>query len=141
MVFIGNNRIAFFTALGLMGFGLALTAVVTEGLKHGFISPFYFMVMLGVGLYLPYIAVHTTVFERFIAMTRDRGTIGYMMYLADAFGYLGYMAVLLVRQMIPERASEGMLPFLLTLCMVVAASGIALTIPAAIYFQRLRSPS
>jgi hypothetical protein len=55
------------------------------------------MVLQGVGLYLPYIAVHTTIFERLIAMTRDRGNIGYLMYLADAFGYLGYVFVLLGR--------------------------------------------
>jgi hypothetical protein len=30
--------------------------------------------------------------ERLMAMTRDRGNIGYRMYLADAFGYLGYAA-------------------------------------------------
>jgi hypothetical protein len=55
------------------------------------------MVVLGLGLYLPYVAVHTTVFERLIAMTRDRGNIGYLLYLADAFGYLGYVAVMAVR--------------------------------------------
>jgi len=55
------------------------------------------MVGLGFGLYLPYVAVHTTVFERLLAMTRDKGTITYLMYLADSFGYLGYVAVMLLR--------------------------------------------
>ena len=55
------------------------------------------MVLLGLGLYLPYVAVHTTMFERLIALTRDQGNIGYLMYLADAFGYLGYVGVMLFR--------------------------------------------
>ena len=61
------------------------------GLAAGLLSPFAFMVLHGLGLYLPYVAIHTTIFERLIAMTRDRGNIGYLMYLADAFGYLGYV--------------------------------------------------
>ncbi len=137
MIFIGNNRAAFFAALGLASFGLCMTAAVVKGLEYGLVSPFFFMVLPGLGLYLPYIAVHTTMFERFFALTRDRGTIGYLMYLADAFGYLGYVGVLLTREMFQLRPSEGMLPFFLTICTVVAFAGSALMIPAAIYFRRL----
>lgn len=32
-----------------------------------------------------------------IAMTRDRGNIGYLMYLVDATGYLGYAAVMIAK--------------------------------------------
>ena len=53
------------------------------------------VVMIGLGLYLPYVAIHTTVFERLLATTRDKGTSSYLLYLADSFGYLGYVAVLL----------------------------------------------
>lgn len=61
------------------------------GLRDGWLEPIPFMVMIGLGLYIPYVAVHTTIFELAIAMTRDRGNIGYLIYLADAFGYLGYV--------------------------------------------------
>ena len=56
------------------------------------------MVLTGSGLYLPYVAAHTTLFERMMAMTRDRGNIGFLMYLADATGYLGYAGVMTIRQ-------------------------------------------
>jgi hypothetical protein len=139
MIFIRNNRTAFFTALGLAWFGLILTALVAEAVNLLLVTPFQFVVLLGFGIYLPYIAVHTTVFERFIAMTRDRGTIGYLMYLADAFGYLGYVAVLLARQATKDRSSEGMLLFLLVLCTVMAIAGAILMVPAVLYFRRIRS--
>jgi hypothetical protein len=61
-------------------------------------SAFPFMVLVGLGLYLPYVAVHTTVFERLLAMTRDRGNVGFLLYVADSFGYLGYVAVMLRAQ-------------------------------------------
>lgn len=94
---ISNNRLAFFMGLAfamagfvLIGLGLVLHHV-------GCLSALTYMVLLGVGLYLPYIVVHTTLFERLLAMTREPGNIGYLMYLADSFGYLGYVAVMLFR--------------------------------------------
>ena len=100
-VLIRDNRRAFFTALGtaLAGFGLA--AIGLGGWRHGWIDGFTLMVLLGLGLYLPYVAVHTTIFERLIAMMEDRANLGYLMYLADSFGYLGYVAVMLAREAWP----------------------------------------
>jgi len=93
-VLIRDNRRAFFASLGLSLGGLILAALALTGQEQGWLGPFAFMVLLGLGLYLPYVAVHTTVFERLLAMTRQRGNIGFLMYLADAFGYLGYVAVM-----------------------------------------------
>ena len=53
------------------------------------LGAFPFMVLTGLGLYLPYVLVHTTLFERLMAVTRDGGTLGFLMYLADSAGYLG----------------------------------------------------
>jgi hypothetical protein len=96
-VLVRDNRRAFFLALRTALAGLLLIILALVGLEAGRLTAFAFMVVLGLGLYLPYVAVHTTVFERLIAMTRDRGNIGYLLYLADAFGYLGYVAVMAVR--------------------------------------------
>jgi hypothetical protein len=38
-------------------------------------------------------------FERFIAMTRERGNIGHLVDLADAFGYLGDVAVMVAKNL------------------------------------------
>lgn len=94
---IRDNRWAFFSALatGCAGFFILVCSLLAWEAR--WISPFYFMVCLGLGLYLPYVAMHTTIFERLLAMTRDRGNIGFLMYVADSIGYLGYVAVLLGR--------------------------------------------
>ena len=55
------------------------------------------MVMVGLGLYLPYVAVHATIFERLLAMTREKGNVGFLMYLADSTGYLGYVGVMIFK--------------------------------------------
>jgi hypothetical protein len=127
-----DNRVAFFTGLGVCGGGTLLIVLALVGLHAGELRPFPFMVLLGMGLYLPYIAVHTTLFERLLAMTRDRGTIGYLMYLADAFGYLGYVAVMLARNVL--RPPESFLPFFLALSWVVAVACLVLLVPCWRYF-------
>jgi hypothetical protein len=90
------------------------------------------MVLHGLGLYLPYIAIHTTVFERLLAMTRDRGTIGYLMYLADAFGYLGFVVVMMARNVLGP--AENFLPFFLALSWAIAGACVVLLIPCWRYF-------
>jgi hypothetical protein len=78
------------------GIGLLLSASLLQ--LQGLLTPMTFMVLVGLGLYLPYVAIHTTVLERFIALTREKGNLGYLMALVDSSGYLGYMIVLLVRK-------------------------------------------
>jgi hypothetical protein len=113
-----DNRSSFFLALAVAIGGLLLGGLAVLGQRAGVLGAFPFMVLLGLGLYLPYVAVHTTIFERLIALTRDRGNLGYLMYLADAFGYLGYVAVMLFKLFLKP---EGDL-----LTFFTAAAGISL---------------
>jgi hypothetical protein len=132
MVILHDNRRAFFSGLALAVVGVALVGAALTAVQRGVISPFAFMVLHGIGLYLPYIAVHTTIFERLIALTRDRGNIGYLLYLADAFGYLGYVGVLLARNALG--APRNFLGFFLTLSWVIAGACLVLLIPCWRYF-------
>ncbi len=101
LVLVRDNRRGFFTGLGLSAAGLGFALLALAGHRAGWLPPFGFMVMLGVGLYVPYVAVHTTIFERLIALTRERANLGFLMYVADAVGYLGYVAVMLARRLFP----------------------------------------
>jgi Na+-transporting NADH:ubiquinone oxidoreductase subunit NqrE len=130
---IANNRRAFFFALGVSLVGVLLIGLALVGLREQWLDGFLFMVLLGLGLYLPYVAVHTTIFERLIAMTRDRGNIGFLMYLADAIGYLGYVGVLLARGLFP--ASEGFLNFFLAAGWAIGVACAALLIGCAWAFR------
>jgi hypothetical protein len=132
MVLLRDNRRAFFSALALTAGGVALIPIVLLALQQGALSPFAFMVLHGVGLYLPYIAVQTVLFERLIALTRERGNIGYLVYLADAFGYLGYVAVLFARNIVDR--TDDFLSFFLTLSWVVAGICLVLLVPCWRYF-------
>lgn len=126
-----DNRRAFFVALGTSVVGLVLVGLAALGV-NGRLGGFAFMVLTGLGLYLPYVAVHTTIFERLIAMTRDRANIGYLMYLADAFGYLGYVSVMILRGVFS--GSDDFLGFFRVASLAVAVVGALLMISCWIYF-------
>jgi hypothetical protein len=130
-VFIRDNRRAFFTAnaIALGGLLLVIGALVA---RTNCLDAFSFMVLIGLGLYLPYVAIHTTIFERLIAVTRDRGNIGYLMYLADAFGYLGYVGVMIAKNFV--QVEGDFLGFFVALSWAIALGGIALFVLFAAYF-------
>ncbi len=131
-VLIGDNRRAFFFGMTLAVGGAALIGVAFLGLRAGVLAPFAFMVLQGIGLYLPYLVVHTTLFERLMAMTRDRGTIGYLMALADSFAYLGYVGVLLGHNAL--RPGDDFLAFFLNLSWIIAAACLIVLVPCWRYF-------
>lgn len=114
VVLIANNRTAFFTALATCGVGVGMLGVALLARQAGWLDGFSFMVAVGLGLYLPYVAMHTTVFERLLAMTRERGNLGFLMYVADAIGYLGYVVVMVIRNF--TTTSGDLVPFFLQLC-------------------------
>jgi len=92
-----DNTAAFRYGLGISLGGVALVMGALAGKTWGDLEGFLFMVLLGLGLYLPYVAVHTTLLERLVARAEDRANLGFVMYLADAGGYVAYAAVLLLR--------------------------------------------
>ncbi|HEY1068640.1 MAG TPA: DUF5690 family protein, partial [Pirellulales bacterium] len=136
-VLIADNRRAFFVALATCLLGFALTAIALGAHRVEAISDFNFMVLIGLGLYLPYVAVHTTVFERLIAMTRERANIGFLMSVADSVGYLGYVGVMLARQFLPTTTNA--LELLTTVCWASIAVSTVCLLVSWRYFSPLRA--
>ncbi|MFY7881133.1 MAG: DUF5690 family protein [Fimbriimonas sp.] len=120
---VKDNRRGFLTGIGLSIVGCLILAASLFLIQGKIISPYAFMVLSGFGMYLPYIAVHTTLFERLMAMTQERGTIGYLMYLADAGSYAAYVLVLLARNVL-STSSISVLPMFVGLCWALVVTGI-----------------
>jgi uncharacterized membrane protein YbhN (UPF0104 family) len=112
--------------------GLGLLPANLLALHYQWISPYWFMVLIGLGLYLPYVLVHTTLFERIMAVTPDKGNIGYLMYLADSMGYLGYVVFMLLKNKVP--GPEDPLAFFEMLCWLVGMLGVSAFGLALCYF-------
>ncbi|QDU75624.1 hypothetical protein Pan97_26580 [Bremerella volcania] len=131
-IYVRNNRLAFFLSLGICALGFVIVAVALIGQQTQSMGAFQFMVLIGFGLYLPYVAIHTTVFERLLAMTRERGNLGFLMYLADAFGYLGYVVIMFSRNLFAGR--ENFLDFFTTVCWIALAASLLALFIASLYF-------
>ncbi|MEZ4433812.1 MAG: DUF5690 family protein [bacterium] len=57
------------------------------------------MILVGLGLYLGYVPYGCVLFDRMIAALGVVATAGFMIYVTDAFGYLGSVAVMLYRDL------------------------------------------
>ncbi len=133
VVCLRNNRLAFFVSLATCAAGFLVVATALVSQQTGELSAFGFMVLIGFGLYVPYVTLHTTVFERMLAMTRERGNIGFLMYVADAFGYLGYVVVMLTRNL--YTAPGAVLPFFVMLCWLAVGLSLACLAFVWVYFS------
>ena len=137
LVFVSRNLTAFRLALCtcLAGFILILAAIT---LRQTGLSAFGFMALTGLGLYLPYVAVHASIFERLLAITRDRGNAAFLMYLADSTGYLGYVSIMFYKNWADHRGE--FLPFYLRVCEVASVISLICVFTSLIYFSgpRLR---
>lgn len=136
---MGDNLRAFRIGLVLSCLGLAVVAAACLAWPGGGLDPFAFMVLVGTGLYLPYVAVHATVFERLIALTRDRANLGFLMYLADSAGYLGVCGVMLASK--ASLAGVAMLPLFLEAGLWVAVAGIVAFASAGFLTRPSTSPA
>lgn len=139
MVLVRNSYKAFMAALIIMlaGFLVAGTATVLHN-NHS-ITVFYWMTFTGLGLYMVYIPFNSILFERFIAAYRFTGNVGFLIYIADSFGYLGSVAVLLSKSVFSVKLPW--LSFYNTLVTVMAIMGIVCTLMAIIYFIRKKRRS
>ncbi|OYX22302.1 MAG: hypothetical protein B7Z16_05050 [Algoriphagus sp. 32-45-6] len=98
LVMIRNNQQAFFLNLWIILGGFALAILSTLGMQVGLVSPFYWMVAVGTGVYMAYIPFNSLLFDRLIATFQTVGNVGFLMYLVDSFGYLGSSILLVVKQ-------------------------------------------
>lgn len=134
VILVRDNQIAFLVSLVLMGVGFGIVVAAVTGHWGGYLSPMAFMILLGLGMYIPYVAFHTTVFERMIAVFRENGTIGYLMYLADAVGYLGYVGVMIFCNAYAEKANFLLLLIWVSLVIATVSMGVTLVL-GSYYFQ------
>jgi MFS family permease len=97
VILIKNNKWAFYLNIGMILFSGALMLFSTSLYHSGRMGPITWTILSGFSMYLPYICYHTLFFERWIAFFKYKSNAGFLMYMSDAFGYLGSIIILLVR--------------------------------------------
>ena len=91
------------------------------------------MQLVSLGLYMGYIPFNCIFFERMIATFRIKGNVGFLIYVADAFGYLGSVVVMLSKEFLEIKLSwAGFYSYGVAILSVI---GIAGTIFSLFYFN------
>lgn len=134
MVVIKSNPKAFALAQGIMMAGFCLSGIVTWLYLQGQVNTFYWMTLVGLGLYMTYIPYNSILFDRMLATFRYAANVGFLIYLADSFGYLASVSVLLSKTIF--RLQLNWLHFYTSLVLVSSVVGVCFILCSLIYFHR-----
>ncbi len=96
---VRSNRRGLMAVYALMVAGLVVVGASTFLFREGGSSGMTWMVAVGVGSYLAYVPVGAVLFDRFVAAGGTAGTAVFGIYVADAVGYSGSVAVQLYRDL------------------------------------------
>ena len=135
MIFIKNNKNAFFINFLIVFVGGLLLFLSTLLFYNQLITATLWMIIVGFSMYLPYIAFHALFFERWIAYFKIKSNIGFLMYVADAAGYLGSTLVLLFKNF--NNTNYSWVSFFTFSAMITSVIIIILSIANYIYFKKL----
>jgi hypothetical protein len=132
---IRNNYRAFQLNNVIIIGGFALAAGATLAYHVQAISPVLWIIAASAGLYLGYVPYNCFYFERMLAAYRVPGNVGFLIYIADAFGYLGTIVVLLVKEFVHVRYTW--VDFFTAMFYVAAFGGILLVLWGSILFGKI----
>ncbi len=133
LFYIKDNLKALFAYHSLLLLGTVVLGLATLLFQAGLLNPFLWMVLTGFGLYICYVPFNCLFFDRFIATFRIRGNSGFLIYIADAFGYVGSVLVLLYKNF--GQANLSWLNFFIYGAYVVALIGILVTLASFFHLK------
>ncbi|MGV3547296.1 MAG: DUF5690 family protein [Pedobacter sp.] len=134
MVMIKNNFLALKTAHWFIVIGFVIAGVSTVVFKANHISPIVWMTLVGLGLYMVYIPFNAIFFDRLISTFKYASNVGFLIYIADAFGYVGSIGVLLSKEIF--KVKLNWVTFFSSSVMILSLVGVVLTFYSLYYFSR-----
>ena len=98
LVFIRKNIHALKLVHAVVIAGFLLAGLSSALFITGILKGLLWMQLVGLGLYMGYIPFNCIFFERLIAAFKITGNVGFLIYVVDAWGYLGSSAVMLSKE-------------------------------------------
>jgi hypothetical protein len=132
IMIIKNNKLALMINHVIIFLGMILIGLSTFLFEQKIISPPLWMILIGLGLYLGYVPFNSILFDRLLATFKYVGTVGFLIYVADAFGYLGSIGVLLFKEF--GYGEVSWLDFFISGGYTISAIGSVLILGSMIYF-------
>jgi len=132
---IKNNYRAFQLNNSIIIGGFALAAIATLAYHLHWISPVIWITGASAGLYFGYVPYNCFYFERMLAAYKVPGNVGFLIYIADAFGYLGTVVVLLVKEFVKIRYTW--VDFFTGMFYTSAVAGILLVLWGSVLYAKI----
>jgi hypothetical protein len=134
IILVRNNLRALMVIHGIVIAGFALLGLSTLAFQAGLLPPLPWMILSGAGLYMAYTPFNAMLFDRLVAVSGRVATAGFLIYVADASGYIGSAALLLWRNF--GEAKLEWLSFFILAAYATSIVGVVMVSAAAVYFLR-----
>lgn len=134
LMLVRDNLRALLVMHGVILAGFLVLGLSTLAFQAQLMSPLVWMILTGAGLYMAYTPFNAMLFDRMIAYSGQLGTAGFLIYLADASGYLGSVALLVWRNF--AKVQMDWLDFFIASAYATSVIGVVCTLFAGVYFLR-----
>lgn len=114
--------------------GLVITGVSSLLFMNGLLEGGLWMQLMSLGLYMAYIPFNCIFFERLIAAFKIKGNVGFLIYFADAFGYLASTIVMCSKALLNIQLNWSNLYSLLSI--IASVIGLIAVIISLFYFNK-----
>jgi hypothetical protein len=133
LIFVKDNKKALALYHYLIVGSMFLVILCTILFQAGVLPPAIWMVLMGLGLYLAYVPFNCLIFDRLLAAFKYVGTAGFLIYVADSFGYLGSISILLIKNF--GFLDLSWLDFFVVVSYILGGFGSVLMIGSLFYFN------
>ena len=130
---VKNNYKAMWWYHALLVLGVVLIIASTLLFQFDMLNPVVWMMISGFGMYLCYVPFNGLYFDRMIATFQIKGNTSFLIYISDAFGYLGSILIMLYKNF--GSSDLSWLNFFVGLAYMVALLGLFTSI---LVFQFLK---
>ncbi len=134
VIVVRDNLRALMVIHALVAVGFLLLGASTLAYQAHLISPIVWMILAGAGLYTAYTPFNAVLFDRLVAFSGRVATAGFLIYVADASGYVGSVVLLLWRNF--GAVGLNWVRFFTLSAYATSLIGVAATALAALYFSR-----
>lgn len=134
LMLVRDNMRALLVMHAVILVGFLVLGLSTVAFQAHLMSPLVWMILTGAGLYMAYTPFNAMLFDRMIAYSGQLGTAGFLIYLADASGYLGSVALLVWRNF--AKVQMDWLDFFIASAYATSVTGVVCTLFAGVYFLR-----
>lgn len=134
MYFVKDHKMAFYLNHLMILVGCLIILISTISFQNHAINSFGWTVFLGIGLYMAYVPYNGMLFDRLLAVLKEKANVGFLFYLADFSGYLATVFILIYQNFGTQKTSW--LSFLTDLAQILPIICIISITVSFFYFNR-----